>query len=150
VARDHAVDRIGQAVGLRFGEEADVAEVHAEQRRARRAGELGGAEQRAVAADHDHDLGALRCPRARRHLLRAHAVDVGRLGTEDPHGHASVDEPAHHEPGAPQRFLPPGVRHDKNRPPAAPEVHHAHRLHVPFTIYPHAIRLITAATLVPP
>ena len=69
--RDDAVDGIFQAVRFRLGQEADVAEVHAQQGRPGGPGELGGAQQRAVSADHDHDLRPLGGVRAGRHLLHA-------------------------------------------------------------------------------
>ena len=42
-----------EVLALGLGEEADVPEVDAEQRRPVRAGQLGAAQQRAVAAEHD-------------------------------------------------------------------------------------------------
>ena len=53
------VDGAGQVVGLGLGEEPDMAEVDAEQRRARGPGHLRRPQQRAVAAEHDHHLGVL-------------------------------------------------------------------------------------------
>ena len=58
-AVDDRVDGGLDVVGLGLGEEADVAEVDAQQRGAALAGQLGGAQDRAVAADDDDQLAAL-------------------------------------------------------------------------------------------
>ena len=103
-----------------------MAKVHAQQRRTGRAGQLGGAQNRAVPANHDDDLSPLGRVRAGRHLFHARAGDIGCLGLEDAHVQAGLDEPLDDEAGAPERILPPGVRHDQSRPPAAADVHCAH------------------------
>ena len=59
VPRDHVAHRAVQVVDLGLGEEADLAEVDAEQRRLRRPGQLGGAQEGAVAAEREDDLRAL-------------------------------------------------------------------------------------------
>ena len=103
-----------QALGLRLGQEPDVAEVDAQQGRRGGPGKLGGAEQRAVSADDDHELGALGGVRAGRHLLHAGAVDVDRLGRGDPYLDAGGDEPLDDEPAS-ARSLRPGSRRDQER-----------------------------------
>ena len=58
VARDDALDGGVEVFALGLGEEADVAEVDPEQGHARAAGELGAAQDRAVAAEHADQLAA--------------------------------------------------------------------------------------------
>src|SRR5690606_37001289 len=76
VAAAHdAVHGAGDVGGLGFGEEADVAEVHSQQRCPDGPGELGGAQQGAVTAEHHHQLGVLGG-------LRTRGQDLTATGTE--------------------------------------------------------------------
>ena len=73
-------------------------EVDAEQRHLRRAGQLGGAQQRAVPAEREHDLRALRGARARppRHAGQVELVDL--LG-HDPYLEARLEQVTGHRAG---------------------------------------------------
>src|SRR5699024_7695285 len=55
-----ALDDLAQAVRVGLGEEAHVTEVDADERDVTAADPLGGAQQRAVAAQHQDELGVLR------------------------------------------------------------------------------------------
>ena len=70
-ALDDGLDRRLDVVGLRLGQEPDVAEVDAEHRRAARPRHLGGPQDRAVAADDDRDLAVGPGVRVRRRRARA-------------------------------------------------------------------------------
>ena len=59
VPRHHPLDQVGQPVRFGLGEEPDVAEVRPDQRHRGGPGEFGGAQQAAVAAEDDDELGAL-------------------------------------------------------------------------------------------
>ena len=110
----HLVDGAGQVVGLGLGEEPDVAQVDAEQRHARGPGHLRRPQQRAVAAEHDHHLGALGRGRRRGHHIGAGAAQIGRLRLQDPHRYPGRGEPVHHQAGAAQRRRPPDVGHHEH------------------------------------
>jgi hypothetical protein len=90
-----------------------VTEVHADQRHPGGAGQLGGAEQAAVTAEDDDELGAFGCPGAGRHPFRAGHAELGREGTDSDSGRG---QPLRHQPGAAQRALPARVRHHQHHP----------------------------------
>jgi hypothetical protein len=81
LAGEHFGHDVVEVLLLGFGEEADAAQVHAEQRRPGAADQVGGPEQRAVAADDEHQLDAVACVDV---LDRDDgvAVEVGRLRLE--------------------------------------------------------------------
>ena len=100
VLSQHPVDGRREVRALGLGEEADVAEVDAEQRRLRLAGQFRRAQDRAIAAEHDRDFDVgrgdiLTESRERRQLGRRHREVV--VLVERHHRHqASRDElPAH-------------------------------------------------------
>lgn len=134
-ALDHQVHHGRQVLHLGLGEEAHVPQVHAEQRHRGRAGQLGGAQQRAVTAQDDDQLG----PFQGRVVLRDH-LDVGAaqllgLLVEHPHVDARLDQPFHDEAGAAHGRLPARVRRHQDGPLGirpvrrAARAHRAHRLH---------------------
>ena len=102
----HVIDGIGEVVGLGLGQEADVAEVHPEQRRADRPGQLGGAEQSPVAADHQHHLGLVRRLRRGRHR-RSRPGSPGRRPRTRAPARPLRPHPAAQPPGA-QSLTPAG------------------------------------------
>src|SRR5215472_7111583 len=113
-ALHHLFDGAGQVVRLGLGEEADVAEVDAEQRRSGGPGHLGGAQQRAIAAEHDHHLGVCRRIRCRGHHIRAHAFQGGRLRREDTHAEPGRRQPVYYETGAAQGCRAARVGHHEH------------------------------------
>ena len=110
------VDR--DRVGLR--EEADMAEVDAEQRDAVRPGQLRGAQQGAVAAESDDQLGVLGRVLGGSDGHAARAVEDGSLGLEHPDGHAGLAEPARQVARDVDRRLPPGMGDQQDRAALGP------------------------------
>ena len=113
VALDQVPHGVRQRLGLGLGEEADPAEVDADQRHAARPGQLGRPQERAVAAEHQHDLGAERgglVGLVGRHRADVGDAEVGRLVGEHPHLDAGLDQPRLHLPGAVHHVGPAGVR----------------------------------------
>jgi L-2-hydroxyglutarate oxidase LhgO len=115
VAVDQAVDRLGEPVGLGLGQEAHVAEVHADERGARRADEPRGAQQRPVAAEHDDQLGALGRGGRGGHHGSAGAGESGRLRLRHPHPDAGRKQPVDDLLSAANRGCPAGVREHQHR-----------------------------------
>ena len=89
-----------------------MAEVHADERDPGRAGQLGGAQQAAVTAEHEDELGTVGRLVIGRHLRGARAAELAGQG---PHGQAGGHQPVHHQPGTAQRGLPPRVRRHQHR-----------------------------------
>jgi hypothetical protein len=89
-----------------------VTEVHADQRHPGGAGQLGGAQQRTVAAQDDDQLGADGRLGAGRHLFGPGRAELTRQGTD---GDAGRGQPFRHQPGTAQRVLSPRMRRDQHR-----------------------------------
>ncbi len=115
VAVDHVPDRLVEVVDLGLGQEADLAEVDPEQRRLRRPGQLRGAQERAVAAEREHDLGALGGVLA---AARHHAgqVEVVGLVGDHPHLETGPDQIGGHRTGVLGAPPPPGVGDQQGGP----------------------------------
>ena len=90
-----------------------MTQVHSDQRDTGRAGEFGGAQQAAVAAQDNDQLGALGRLGAGRDLVRARG---GELAREAADGDPGRGQPLGHEPGAAQRVLPSYMRRHQHRP----------------------------------
>src|ERR1017187_3110505 len=79
----HAIDSVGKIFGLSLGQEAHMAQIHAEQRRARGPGQLRGTQQRAVPADDHHHLDAVSSRSGDRNLRHARTAEFGCLLHQD-------------------------------------------------------------------
>ena len=79
VAGDDGLDDLLQVLALQLGEEADVPEVHAQQRDAHPTGALRTAQDRAVAAEHDDQLASGGRRAVGQRVDRDHARDVEDL-----------------------------------------------------------------------
>ena len=113
---EEVIHRLGEPVGLGLGEEADVTEVHADQRGARRAGQLGGTQQRPVAAKDDDKLRALGGFRPGRDHGRADALERRDFVLGHPHRDACRGQPLDDLRRAAPGALPAGVRDHQHRP----------------------------------
>lgn len=114
--RHDPVDDLVEVVPLGLGEEADPAEVDAEHRHAGGAGELGAAQQGAVAAEDDEEFTAVEGVGAG----FLHPLDgrrqrqVLRLGLQDPDADAAAQQAEDDQFGAAHGGRPAGVREQED------------------------------------
>ncbi len=109
---DDPVHDLVEVVALGLGEEADPAEVDAEHRHPGGAGELGAAQQGAVAAQHDDQLAALRPSRARSGRRVPPSAGSGRSAAssrQQPHPDTAAQQAVHDPLGAADRRVTAGV-----------------------------------------
>ena len=116
-ALDDVPDGVRQRLRLGLGEEADPAEVDPEQRGPGGPGQLGRAQERAVAAEHQHHLAAGRGRLVRRHRLDVGDAEIGRLVLEHPDLEAGRQQQLADLAGPVDHVPPAGVR-DQQRVPA--------------------------------
>ena len=115
MAGDQIRDDLLDAVGVGLGQEADVAGIDAHQGDVPFAGDLEGAQDRAVAAEHQHEVDAVGAVRADRlntsgaQCLRGPGHGAGRGSTGPGDGDGLVVELAlqQHDTRDPPAVLPP-------------------------------------------
>ncbi len=109
-----ALDGGGEILTLRLRKKADPAEVHAEHRRPLAAGQLRPAQQRPVAAKHDHQLAPSAGVRTGGDQLHPGQVELLALVFDGADRQPGGVQAIHHEMGASFRGRPAGVRDEED------------------------------------
>ena len=126
VALDDVVEHAVDGVGLGLGEEADTAQIHAQHRDFDVAGQFGGAQERAVAAEDENQLAAfggalvgvddLDFDPERAHVVgrKVHRPAVDRFRGQHPQPNAVVAEHLFHPAGNFGGLVTAGVHHQQD------------------------------------